>query len=303
MFVKFLKTLYFIASHPAVKRGKIKAVCRYISWQLFSRMNIEEVIFKWIDDAVLKMRRSEAMVTHNFYTGLYEYEDFIFFMRYADKGELFFDIGANAGVYTVLAAKVLDLDVVAFEPVNCTFERLKDNLHINGIEKKVLAKNIGLSDSVGTLNFTNNLDATNHVALNPNRSLLVESVRVSTLDNEIDELAKIPTIIKIDVEGFELMVFRGAERLLSAKNLRVIIVELNDSGEKFGYKDSDVSKLLSDRGFFPCDFDVLSRTLNPIKTFKSDRQNTIFVRDIAEINLKLKTNNNNFHSNILKKNI
>ena len=84
------------------------------------------------------MRKSEAMITHNFYTGLYEYEDFIFFMRYADKDELLFDIGANAGVYSVLAAKVLDLDVVAFEPVNCTFERLKGNLYINGIEKKVL---------------------------------------------------------------------------------------------------------------------------------------------------------------------
>ncbi len=289
MIARIFKTFHCIWIHPAVRDNKVKAIWRYISWQIVSRLNFSEFIFKWIDDAVLVMKRSEAMVTHNYYTGLYEFEDMHFLMRYVSKHDSFVDVGANSGIYTILAGKVLDIPTISFEPIKSTFSRLLQNVKINKIEDRVTLFNIGLSNQIDTLKFTSNLDATNHVSTNLTElGSGEEFVNVDTIDNILMRKNFKPTIMKIDVEGFEKEVLSGGYNLLQSQELRVILIELNDSGIKYGVTDEEVAGLIIQNGFIACDYDYKKNKLLKINASRSVRQNTIFVRDIEEINSRLK---------------
>lgn len=288
MIIKIIKIFHSIWQHPAVRGSRLRAILRYITWQFVSRLNFSDFIYNWVDDAVLVMKRSEAMVTHNYYTGLYEFEDMHFLMKYVSKEDSFVDIGANSGVYTVLAAKVLDIPTLSFEPIKSTFSRLLQNVKINKIENKVTLFNIGLSNEPGTLRFTSNLDATNHVSTNLSNFLSdKEIVSVDTIDNIIWSQKFSPTLMKIDVEGFEKTVLDGAHVLLKSQALKVILIELNDSGMKYGVTDEEVAKMIIQSGFVGCDYDYNKNRLFKNESYRSTRQNTIFVRDIEEANLKL----------------
>ena len=105
-----------------------------------------------------------------------------------------------------------------------------------------------------------------------------------------------PKIIKIDVEGYETNVLKGAKSVLNNKNLEVIILELNNSGEKFGFNDDDIHKSLVDNNFLPCTYDPFKREVIQLETYTS--HNTIYMRNnmLDKIKLIVK-NSGKFHCN------
>ena len=60
--------------------------------------------------------------------------------------DLFVDVGANVGSYTLLACSVRGARGICFEPVPLTYQRLLDNLRLNDMTERVRAFNLGLSD-------------------------------------------------------------------------------------------------------------------------------------------------------------
>ena len=278
-----------IANHPGNKGGKIRSVIRYIKWQISARLTRLTMILPWVEDAKLFMSLGEAMVTHNYYTGLYEYEDMVFLMRYLKSTDTLVDIGANSGVFSVLAAKVKKASVLAFEPVPRTYERLISNIKLNALSDTVICINKGLSSSSGELSFTTAHDATNHVCNNQEEVGGFIRVPVSTLDDEVERYDKIPTVLKIDVEGYEYFVLEGAGKVLSAATLNVILIELNDSGMRYGYSDLEIANKLTSFGFKPYDYSADNQTLNPTSGYKSSRQNTLFIRDLELVKQKIQS--------------
>jgi FkbM family methyltransferase len=268
-----------IANHPGNKGGKIRSIFRYVKWQISARLTRLAVILPWINDAKLFMSLGEAMVTHNYYTGLYEYDDMVFLMRYLNPTDTLIDIGANSGVFSVLAGKVKKASVLAFEPVPQTYERLISNIKLNELSDSVICINKGLSDSDGELAFTISYDATNRVCSNTDEDDEFIKIPVSTLDLEIERYTVKPTVLKIDVEGYEYFVLEGASKVLSAESLNVVLIELNDSGLRYGHTDLEISNKLSSYGFKPYDYLANNQTLIPISGYKSDRQNTLFIRN------------------------
>ena len=67
-----------------------------------------------------------------------------FFCIFLRPSDLFIDIGANVGSYTILASSEINAKTIAIEPVPSTFENLIDNISINKMQEKVKALNIGL---------------------------------------------------------------------------------------------------------------------------------------------------------------
>lgn len=139
-------------------------------------------------------------------------------MRLWKPGDVFVDIGANIGVFSLMAAKRLGDDgmVHAFEPVSQSFERLKANLALNP-HLRIVAHRVGLSDHGGTATIYvplhNNLGmASLHPFDDPAKT---ESIALSTLDEQVAVLglARID-IVKIDVEGHELSVLKGGRQSL-----------------------------------------------------------------------------------------
>ena len=94
----------------------------------------------------------------------------------------------------------------------------------------------------------------------------------------MDEISEdIPLLIKIDVEGFETEVLKGAKKILSNPILKAIIIELNGSGHRYGYDEKLIHQELLILGFQPYKYNPDRREV--ISTPSYGNHNTIYIRD------------------------
>ena len=125
----------------------------------------------------------------------------------------------------------------------------------------------------------------NHIiAHNENNSNKI-TVNVSTLDKE---LKRDPFLIKIDVEGYELPVLEGAQKILSNSELCGVIMELNGSGERYGHDESKILSMMIDYGFKPYAYDPIIRNLVELNERNKNEGNTIFIRDLERVKKRIK---------------
>src|ERR1051325_4129242 len=103
----------FIWSHPMCKRDRLRAFLRVAQWQLRSRL-AAEIAFSWIGGQRLLVRRGMTGATGNIFAGLHEFADMAFMLHFLRPEDLFFDIGANVGSYTILASGVCKANTWAF---------------------------------------------------------------------------------------------------------------------------------------------------------------------------------------------
>lgn len=267
---KFIK---FIYNHPFNSKNKLNGLLQYFKWQIVCRINKHPIVYPYTEHSKLLMWKGLSGADGNFYCGLVEFDDMGFLLHFLRPEDLFIDIGANVGVYTILASGEKKAKSISIEPIPVTFNHLTDNLSINQIQDKVTALNIGLDSKKGILKFTKSLDTVNHVAAEDEKETI--DVEVSTLDTITSD--KNPTLLKIDVEGFETEVLNGANETLNKKELKAIIIELNGSGERYGYDENKIYNQLTDHGFKPFSYDPINRELKQIPTYGD--HNTIFIRD------------------------
>lgn len=270
------RILNFITSHPLSRGKRIASVKKFLFWQITVRLSSEKRVFDWVDDSRLIVRRSEAGVTGNYYVGLMEYEDMGFLLHFIGSGDTFVDVGANAGIFTILASKVVGAQSYAFEPILDTFERLKDQVYLNRINDNVITLNKGVGSESGQLNFTNDSDATNKVCSKAGAN--TSYVEVTTLDKELD--LDRHYVIKIDVEGFELEVLKGAKNLLDSGVVKAIIIELNGNGRTFGHTDEEIDEYIRSFGLVGIGYDPKTRKVTEISGYNTNRNNTIYVRNV-----------------------
>ena len=275
-----ISTLRFIVSHPLNKGRALKAIARFINWQVSAGINLSPINYQFTEKSKLILQKGMTGATGNLYCGLHEFEDMSFLLHFLRDTDLFVDIGANVGSYTMLAAAHVGAATISFEPVPATFQHLIRNVALNQIQNRVTAFNIALGSSKGELNFTSSLDTVNHVATPTDSGSI--SVPVDTLD-EILALKPAPSLLKIDVEGFETEVMKGATKTLSRSELKAIIIELNGSGSRYGYDENKIHEQLIGVGFAPYSY---SRTMNRLEGYGS--LNTIYLRDIEAVQVRIK---------------
>ena len=107
--------------------------------------------------------RGMTGATGNWYCGLHEVHEMAFVLHLLQSGEHFVDVGANIGIYTVLADGGVNVHVTAVEPKPATFAHLRRNVALNGMNDWVRCSQVGLSDKPGLLRFSSDLDTVNHV--------------------------------------------------------------------------------------------------------------------------------------------
>jgi FkbM family methyltransferase len=258
----FLSTLRIILDHPLNRGRKMKALGRYVRWQAGSRLLPGRVLVEWVGGSRLLSGRGESGVVFNIHCGLHDVEDMAFLLHVLRAGDLFVDVGANAGSYTVLAGAVAGARVVAFEPAPETFRRLQDNVSANRMSDRVDCRNMGLGDKDGTLRLSVGEDCMNHVLSAAEADAPGVDVPVRRLDDVLASGS--PSLIKIDVEGFEDLVLRGAVRTLASPALSAVILELNGSGRRYGLKDADIHEFMRKNGFSSFRYDPFERTLFPL---------------------------------------
>lgn len=145
------------------------------------------------------------------------------FINILEPGDVFIDIGAHVGYYSSLAAVLVGESgkVIAFEPTPRTFANTEKNLRTF---KNAQAINKALSDTKGTVSFTdygpkysafNSLTARSEDNFNKmNNAATVIDVETDTLDSILTNTSAFPTVIKIDAEGAESAILRGAEKTI-----------------------------------------------------------------------------------------
>ena len=277
---QLIAIIHFIVRHPLNAEKKFKALIKFLKWQLGIRLLNRKVITPWVNDSLFICGLGETGMTGNFYTGLIEYEDMGFLLHALQPEDIFVDIGANVGAYTILASKVIGSQSIAFEPLPETIDRLTDQIQINRINSRVDIRNKGVGDKNCQLFFTNNNDTTNKVSLTgkASNSTIVE---LTTLDIELDNTSKY--FLKIDVEGYEFNVIEGSSNLLSSDAISAVIIELNGSGLEFGYSDEKVHQKLIGFGFKPIRYNPKLRIVTESNSFNKNLRNTIYVKDIERI--------------------
>jgi len=163
-----------------------------------------------------------------------------------EPGDVFYDIGANIGVYTVLAARRVGPSgkVFAFEPHSATFARLLETISINGLSEIVTASSCALHEQQGFFPFSyfspeagssqSQLNARGCVPAESSPSGVVELKFSASLDSLIATGSFAPADhIKIDVDGNELMILKGMAGLLSGhRPPKSIQVEINPGQRK-----------------------------------------------------------------------
>src|SRR3972149_2168806 len=160
------------------------------------------------------------------------------------ENEVFYDIGANVGAYSLVASKFLNgkIKIYAFEPSFITFAQLCKNIYINNCHESIAPLQIALSDKT-------NIDIFNYNNLTPGGALhtlgdpidyrgdvFAPIFKQSALAYRIDDIIKqfhlpIPNHIKIDVDGIEFKILEGAEETLQNQLVRSLILELEEGDE------------------------------------------------------------------------
>ena len=261
-----LKTLRFITSHPLTRDRPHAALWRFAKWQVRSRLR-EEVIVDWIGDAKLAARNGMTGATGNIYCGLHEFADRAFVLHLLRPGDLFVDVGANVGSYTVLASKVCGARTIAVEPDPGTMQALRRNIEINGIEHLVETHEAALGAEDGIARVTVGRDTTNRVLTGARATEATREVRMTTLDTLVGDAQ--PALLKLDVEGFETEVLEGAAGTLAKPSLLAIETETDDVRGR---------DRLASAGFGRAFYDPASRCLAARPRAGEAANNALFVR-------------------------
>lgn len=279
---KIVGALNNIRNHPVNRNRKNKAVLEYGFIQVAARLVPGEVCVEFPNRTRLLIPPHMKGAAHYVTPGLCEFEEMSFVMHFLRSDDVFADIGANIGAFTVLAAGVAGSRVVAIEASPDTFESLSRNVRLNGFQDRVRCILAAAGPKEGEIQFTAGLGTENCVNPNNNRGNTVK-VKMTTLDIQLADTP--PNVLKVDVEGFETEVFAGAANTLKAPQLRAILIEKNGLGARYGFDENILHTEIRRHGFVPYNYEPFARQLVP---WKDDTENIIYVRDVTAANDRLR---------------
>lgn len=285
MINKILFIKNFIDKHPIASKAKLRCYLRVLEWQLSQAISPGLKRKRFVENSYLMLKKGLAGATSHIYAGLGEYEEMGFLLHLLREEDFFGDIGANIGAFSVLAAVNCGAETVAVEPVPNTFSILKSNVDVNNAASKIKLFQNGVGDKETTLRFTSVLDALNHVIQDHEESSDAIEVAVLPMDKIFEH--RTPTLLKIDVEGYEYPALLGAQKVLDDPALKAIIIELNGCGAGFGFDENEIHQMLLAKGFQRMIYHPMERLLIPDAEGKND--NKIYVRDIIWVQNRITT--------------
>jgi len=190
-----------------------------------------------------------------------------------DEGSVFWDIGANVGIYSIYAAKRKKAQVWAFEPSVFNLEFLARNINLNNLQNQIRILPVALNDGVG-FNLMKHSTTTWGGALSvfdkdfgQDGKKLADVFSYTTLGVSMDFAVRnlnvpLPDYIKMDVDGIEHMILAGGVE--SLKHTKEILVEINE--------DFEDQKNKCDEILNRCGFELHKRGAYPLPTIRIGNQ-------------------------------
>jgi len=174
-----------------------------------------------------KWKRSHRYV-NGYWLGIYELPIQECLVRELGRGDVFYDIGANAGFFSLLAARQVGSEgrVFAFDPLPDNADTIRTQFALNGLSNSVCVE-AAVSSDIGEVRFSPGRDtSTAHMAASGDPTSDCIAVHATTLDTFVASNPH-PTFIKIDVEGAEAMVLRGATCVVTGEHAPRLLIELH----------------------------------------------------------------------------
>ncbi|MFC1850233.1 FkbM family methyltransferase [candidate division CSSED10-310 bacterium] len=243
----------------AFKRRLYRLHPRSIYWRHHLRTRPDEPLTATIDhDLKARVWPGDVLGESLYVRGYFEQQETKFVKQILKPGMVFIDVGANMGYYSLLAAKLVGQagQVHSFEPNPRMFQELTYNVELNGFSN-ISLNSQALADKPGQARLSR-YDKGEEVYCSLSNSsypgaeiIGYDDVSVQTLDNYINKngIDKVD-LIKIDVEGAELMVLQGAQNLLSDSRKLIVMLEFDQRlCDAFDYTVNDILQTLEEYDF------------------------------------------------------
>ncbi len=251
-----------IWTHPANRQARVAAVVRAMKWQAYKRIMRSHIDLPYHGLKLRCQPESHSASRAIYFSGLPDYPEMRFIQDYLKPGDTFIDIGANVGLYTLLALSIVGKTghVHAFEPNASTAKLFSESIRLNAAQNVTLHQ-VAVGEQNANVAFESTGDnCTAHV--DPDQSptnVDSEQVEIVRLDDYLpkSEFA----MAKLDIEGFEPFALRGAKQLLTAGNPPVLQVEMAGYSKRYGVNTSEFIKELAEVGYFTAVYNPENRTL------------------------------------------
>lgn len=170
------------------------------------------------------VKNSDITIVPSMKNGLYEKYELDVLLKFLSPGGTIIDIGANIGIYSVLASEVIGPrgKIYSFEPEPRNYSLLEKNIAINRLTN-VSTINKGVADKPGQLRLfvSDNNIGTHSMTMKQDRYVDVDVVTIDDFAQE-NNLSQVD-LIKCDVEGFEPFVLNGMKRTIARCNPYLIL--------------------------------------------------------------------------------
>jgi FkbM family methyltransferase len=225
-------------------------------WERFQNSSRRFIVHKYQNIFKIRLYK-DSYLSEEIYANKFEMDEAQFISDFLKEGDIFIDIGANIGLYSLMAARRVGSQgiVYSFEPTSITYRRLSDNIRINRF-KNIIPVNMALSDKNG--NFEMNVSCDGFDGWNSFTQVIrgsksrTEMVETSTVDNFFsdDRVWNRISLIKIDVEGWEKFVILGGVEHFKRPESPVLIIEFVDQNTiNAGYTCQELYQLLVSFGY------------------------------------------------------
>lgn len=182
-------------------------------------------------------------------------ERFFYKLTLGYENPVVLDIGANDGVFSLIAAINQHIRCFAFEPAPSNYDILQRNIALNNLEGRVKTFQLALADKKGTAVLKVPSSGKNDGLACIGSPLRFENwveceVPVSTVDDFLKEygLDRVD-LVKIDTEGCELLVLKGAQELIRRCHPNILLEYWEPNTKQFGYRPEEITKLLASLGY------------------------------------------------------
>ena len=207
--------------HPANRGHRPRAIARAIGYQVRARVLGRPTVARLGERGRIMVRLHDTGSSQVVYGSPPNFDEMTMWSRLLEPGDLFLDVGANVGVYSLWAAD-LGAEVWSFEPLEEARSQLHENAALSGLDLRVF--DVALGAEPGEVRFTTDLGTSNRLTLDPD-STVTATVPVRTLDDCLGD--RRVRGAKIDVEGMERLVLEGAARALDEARIDVLQLEWN----------------------------------------------------------------------------
>ena len=223
-------------------RGKGLLLKAFSPW-----LRNRDFVFEVADGVLISADMQDWITVHGLVEG-YD-ADFRESWSLIRPGATVLDVGANIGIWAIGAAQIAGA-VHCFEPMAGNFKRLQANLALNRVSN-VVPQNVALSDRPAVLQFYPSPNSNSGVGVIAQKEWNVQTcdIQALALDDYCGEYRIAPDFLKIDVEGAELLVLKGAERVLRESKPQVFFEMDRVMSGKFGTSPEAITAFLEDRGY------------------------------------------------------